>query len=57
MTPAPPAHSQADPSMPLTLVASLVPAALVLAGTLGLTGDAPRAPTAADLYCTGSLCQ
>lgn len=43
--------------MPLTLVASLVPAALVLAGTLGLTGDAPRAPTAAVLYCTGCLCQ
>jgi hypothetical protein len=23
----------------------------------GLTGDAPRAPTAAVLYCTGCLCQ
>lgn len=43
--------------MPLTLVASLVPAALVLAGTLGLSGDAPRRPAAAPLYCTGCLCQ
>ncbi len=43
--------------MPLTTLASLAPAALVLAGTMGLSGDAPRTPAATPLYCTGCLCQ
>ncbi len=43
--------------MPLTTLASLFPAALALVGTLGLTGDAPRAPATSVLYCTGCLCQ
>lgn len=43
--------------MPLTTLSSLVPAALVLAGTMGLSGDAPRTPAASPLYCTGCLCQ
>lgn len=43
--------------MPLTSLASLVPAALVLAGTMGLSGDAPGTPAATPLYCSGCLCQ
>ncbi|KAF0137063.1 MAG: hypothetical protein FD152_718 [Xanthobacteraceae bacterium] len=43
--------------MPLTTLAGLVPATLALAATLGLPGDAPRAPAASVLYCTGCLCQ
>lgn len=42
--------------MPLLSPLSLAAGAFALTGVLGLSGDAPRGPNVAVLYCTGCLC-